>query len=386
MATVRLIVVVLTLGLVVLLGVQNLTPALPLVFFGGSTQALPLGVWLAIAVLLGALTTLVLTALLGSVGAGNRSRSTAYKYRPQSFYEPTGPGAAASTNRAPGDRPSPPPYTNPASRAAGSGRSVDSPRTGSPGGDSADDDPSWRAWTNLRSPAQSNDWESLSRASQPEASSTASGTPLDAASGILDGVTTWFSSSKQRAKQQQRVNESLRALDDDWDGLENQSYKAPGVSPVQDSLDDISQGWDQGRDFEASQAPRRVYQDGSLYSYSYRDEDDTPAPRGQVDNIYAPPDDVTYGSDPGYGGSGVEYASETVYGFSGDAPYEEQAFDRNDTPLSDPAIAEDGVVDADYRVIVPPYTAPAEATASDDRRADSDGDDDWDDADDALTP
>jgi hypothetical protein len=55
-------------------------------------------------------------------------------------------------------------------------------------------------------------------------------------------VTTWFSSSKQRAKQQQRVNESLRELDD-WDDLGNRPYTVPGASPVQDSLDDISQGW-----------------------------------------------------------------------------------------------------------------------------------------------
>ncbi|MGB5972431.1 MAG: hypothetical protein WBG38_03890, partial [Nodosilinea sp.] len=89
MATVRLIIVVLVLGLVVLLGVQNLAPELPLIFFGSGTQALPLGVWLVGAVLLGALTTLVLTALLGSQ-RGSAGRSSGYKYRPQSFYEPAG--------------------------------------------------------------------------------------------------------------------------------------------------------------------------------------------------------------------------------------------------------------------------------------------------------
>ncbi|MGG6240773.1 hypothetical protein ACQ4N7_19300 [Nodosilinea sp. AN01ver1] len=414
MATVRLIVVVLVLGLVVLLGVQNLAPALPLVFFGGSTQALPLGIWLAGAVLLGALTTLVMTALLGSAGGSRRSRSNAYKYRPQSFYEPTGyeptgsasgPGVSAAASRAASDRPNQPPYTNPASRSAGAGRSPASP-SDRPQGDPADDDPSWRAWTNLRSPAQMNDWESLSRASQPETSSPASGTPLGAASGIIDGVTTWFSSSKQRAKQQQRVDESLRELDDDWGGLEDQPYNTPGVSPVQDSLDEISQGWEQGqtrpsrdpgRDFEAAQAPRRVYQDGSLYSYSYRDDDDSPAPSGQVDNIYAPPDDIGGYGDPdhSYAGSGSEYASETVYGFSPDEAYSAD-LDDDGTPLGDPEMAEDGVVDADYRVIVPPYSAAAEAAATStwandrDNKGNSEGsqngDDDWDAADDALTP
>ena len=387
MATVRLIVVVLVLGLVVLLGVQNLAPALPLVFLGGNTQALPLGVWLVGAVLLGALTTLGLTALMGPLGGGG-GRSQAYKYRPQSFYEPTGaPGSGAGSTAGQGG----PPYTNPASRAAGSGRAPSSPS--SPGG-AADDDPSWRAWTNLTSPAQWNDWESLSRATNSENAPTA-----PAASSLVDGVTTWFSSSKQRAKQQQRVNESLRELDD-WDDLGNRPYTVPGASPVQDSLDDISQGWgpDQApgssRDFESAQAPRRVYRDGSLYSYSYREDDDSPAPRGQVDNIYAPPDDAIYRSDPDPRYAGADYpmgagsaTPETAYG----SP-EDSDFDDDDTPLSAPAIAEDGVVDADYRVIVPPYSA-AETAATTETwvdRSESAPDrppgDDWDDADDALTP
>jgi hypothetical protein len=212
----------------------------------------------------------------------------------------------------------------------------------------------------------------------------------------VEGVTTWFSSSKQRAKQQQRVNESLRELDDDWGDMEHRPYTAPGVSPVQDSLDDISQGWgqasDPNRDFEASQAPRRVYRDGSLYSYSYRDEDEpSPGGGGQIDNIYAPPDDVVYGDD--YGG---DYASayatdEAAHDSVGGPGYDEANspnFD-DDTPLGEPEMAEDGVVDADYRVIVPPYTAAAEAAATSDTwiasRAD-DASDDWDEADDALTP
>lgn len=394
MATVRLIVVVLGLGLVVLLGVQNLAPAMPLVFFGGSTQALPLGVWLVGAVLLGALTTLVLTALLGSMGGGSGGRSAAYKYRPQSFYEPTGSsgsGAADSARRSPSDRPGPSPYTNPASRAAGSGRSPSSPSPGSRGNTPGDDDPSWRAWNSLQSPGQWKDWESLSQAHRPETASTASGQPSNPAAALIDGVTTWFSSSKQQAKQQQRVDESLRELGDDWDGVGNQPYRASGVSPVQDSLDDINQGWenDSNRNFEASQAPRRVYRDGSLYSYTYREDGDA-VPKGQVDNIYAPPDDSVYGDDPGsqYAESG--YPTDSEYPpEDGDGSYG----DEDDSPLGAPAMADDGVVDADYRVIVPPYTAAAEAAATSETWADGSDDpappqngDDWDEADDALTP
>lgn len=386
MATIRLIVVLLVLGAVLLLGVQNLAPALPLVFFGGTTQALPLGIWLTGAVGLGALTTLVLTALLGSIGPSGGNRSTAYKYRPQSFYEPAGSSSGTASTTSQAGRNVPPPYTAPGSRSGGAGRSPTSRGTSSD--NLADDDPSWRAWTNLKSPGQWGDWESLSQAPKPETTSSSS-----SASGIVDSVTTWFSSSKQQAKQQQRVNESLRELDTDWDGLENRPYRAPGVSPVEDHLDDITQGWEQNsdpsRDFEASQAPRRTYRDGSLYSYSYRDEDD-PAPQsGQVDNIYAPPDDVIYGSDPDPRYADTAYTRGSVYAADNSAYNRDEV---KDDDLGEPEIAEDGVVDADYRVIVPPYTAAAEATTATtwtDRREpapDRPPSDEWDDADDALTP
>ena len=419
MATVRLMVVVLILGLVVLLGVQNLAPALPLVFLGGSTPALGLGLWLVGAVGLGALTTLVLTALLGSVGGSAERRSNAYKYRPQSFYEPAGSTADTAAQAA---RNTPPPYTQPGSGRAGSGRTPASPSTGAQRDDTADDDPSWRAWTNLRSPGQWQDWEALSRAPKPETELGSS-----PAANLVDGVTTWFSSSKQRAKQQQRVSESMRELDDDWGGLENQPYRAPGVSPVEDSLDEIAQGWGEGsgasdplrgpdrdRNFEAAQAPRRVYRDGSIYSYSYRDEGDG-ASGGQVDNIYAPPDESygdegLYGDDyPGPRYSTDDYESESDYG--SDYPPGQVVYDdegdyggpelASAPPLGEPEMAEDGVVDADYRVIIPPYTAAAEAAASSverwtdgeddsepdaDRPRDGGSRDEWDDADDALTP
>jgi hypothetical protein len=401
MATVRLVVVVFLLGGLVLLGVQNLATALPLVFLGGSTQSLPLGVWLVGAAVLGALTTLTFTALLGSVGASAGGRSQSYKYRPQSFYEP----AEAAADRVAGVNPrpnTPPPYSSP-----GSGRSPSTPPS-SARSDASDDDPSWRAWTSLKSPAQWSDWETLSQAPRPEMGSTSRPSPVDS-------VLNWFSSSRREVFQRRQVQESMRELDDDWGELENRRYRAPGVSPVEDTLSEIEQGWDEagggdgGRDrsFEAPQAPRRVYRDGSLYSYSYRDGDSyrdegsAPPDRGQVDNIYAPPDDAIYGDAPA--DYGAEYPLRSDYGddysdeYGASAPGED-----SDAPLGDPELAEDGVVDADYRVLEPPYAAAAEAAAtagpwqsSDSDRPQSErpegkrseGDrDEWDDADDALTP
>ncbi len=60
----RLIILLLLLLGVTLLALQNWSPALPLVFWGMETQPLPLGVWIAIAIVAGALTSLFISGLL----------------------------------------------------------------------------------------------------------------------------------------------------------------------------------------------------------------------------------------------------------------------------------------------------------------------------------
>ena len=110
------------------------------------------------------------------------------------------------------------------------------------------------------------------------------GTTVERASG------SWLFGNRKAAEEEQ-VNRSWQELSDDWDDVEGRDYRARGVSPVDDNLDDINRGWDDPRppqpcqDFEVPQSPKRVYQDGSIYSYSYRNQDST----GQRDNIYGPP-------------------------------------------------------------------------------------------------
>ncbi len=84
MATLRLVVILLALGAVLLLMGQNLSPTLPLVFLGRQVVVLPLGVWLAGAIALGSLTTLVMTLL-----PGGRPRPTRRHRNPSppAFYD-----------------------------------------------------------------------------------------------------------------------------------------------------------------------------------------------------------------------------------------------------------------------------------------------------------
>lgn len=103
-------------------------------------------------------------------------------------------------------------------------------------------------------------------------------------------------------------------------------------------------------------------------------------PQGRVDDIYGPADDQTdwdetepdYGPDygPGYSPDyGPEHDPDAVDGATA-TPGE----------LQDPRLAADGVVDADYRVLIPPYRPldpSTGGTTDDDLAEDLDDDDDW---------
>jgi hypothetical protein len=384
MTPVRLVIVLLVLGAVVLLAVQNTSPALPLVFLGGQTLALPLSVWLVMAMALGALTTLLFSVLLGgSTGSGKRSK--AYKYRPQPFYEPADTQAAAqdaAEEGAFGQSPSPPTGRYAEQRSSHRGEATNRSSHGS----------EWQDWTNLQSANQVNDWETMAQTNQPRATSSTGGTAGQPRAGA--GIGSWLFGNR-KAAQEEQVNRSWQELSDDWDGVEDRDYRARGVSPVDENLEDINRGWDAPRydqppqDFEVPQSPKRVYQDGSIYSYSYRNQDST----GQRDNIYGPPDDAIYGDDnfdrQGYIDlSQPEDLSDTPES-GGDYGSDEYADDN----LSEPELAEDGVVDADYRVIIPPSPASREDTAnseppagSDTWEGENDDDDDWGEVEDALSP
>lgn len=386
MATVRLVIVLLVLGTVVLLVVQNTAPVLPLVILGGQTVALPLSVWLVSAIALGGLTTLVLTALLGSSG-GQGSRSRAYKYRPQPFYEPADTRNAArdaAEDMASGQS------DQRSSPASGSNRRPQDYHPGDQGHYGGE----WQAWTNLQSSNQWNDWNAMEKATQARQSGSAGKAAGASAAGA--GIGSWLFGNRKAAEENQ-VQQSWQELSDDWDDLEHREYRARGVSPVDENLDEINQGWDNAQDygppppdFEVPQSPKRVYQDGSLYSYSYRNQ----SSGGQHDNIYAPADDLVYG-DEGFDPEAYIDLSDQSYDQAADqtGPEDYGAGGYEGEDLEAPEVAEDGVVDADYRVIIPPSptgeeaagdTTASEASGSWDRE--DDDDDDWSQAEDALTP
>ncbi|MEB3288550.1 MAG: hypothetical protein VKI82_01470 [Leptolyngbya sp.] len=328
MATARWVLGGLAVGILLLLGLQNWSPRLPLIFLGSRTLALPLGIWLVLAIILGGLTTLALHALLEfpprRQGKGHR-----YRYEPQPFYEPAKPDASPEPDFRASDR-----YDAPRDRAS------------SPVAEAADGDSTWQDWTNLQSPSQ---WDSWSpRRPAPRRTEA----PPPPASGPGRSSPGWFS-RRQATEPDPRVQDSLREITDDWDDVDPRRYRPSGVSPVEESLAEITEGWDDleppsspepsagsaartaSRD-DGGNPPTQVYRNGSIYAYGYGDQGES----GQTDRIYAPPDD-DYGD--GYGEAyGDGYGDE-------DVDVEAKAAD-----------PEEGVVDADFRVIIPP--APMDPT------------------------
>ncbi|PSN14680.1 hypothetical protein C7271_21485 [filamentous cyanobacterium CCP5] len=288
---------------------QNPTPVLALNFLGGQTLALPLALWLLLALACGALTVLLLSLLL----PGPR-RS---KYRPTAYSrfaeEPRQSSAAAgggSVYRDEGYGPQ-----GPSSRESAYDPYPQEPEPYTdymvdPVGGRSDDDGEWGAWTQLRSPAQRSDWDQPA----PRVDLTGSPGPRSSQSGrsIPTGTSGWnlWPFGNSAANQQQQAESSFQDLAEGWDGVEDQDYRPGGGSPVQDALDDIDQGWEGSGE--------------GAYAYGYGPED------SRRDNVYAPPD-----PEEDWIGEGAE--------------------------ADDPEAEGAEVVDADYRVIIPPYSAAEDA-------------------------
>ena len=320
-----IIAVGIVLGLVLLL-VQNPTPALPLAFLGFQTGSYPLAVWLLGALACGALTTLGLVRLLPSHSSPNR------KYRPKAYRRVDAPGTVPPrrSQKSPKD----PIQTDiPPSRRA-------SAKAAPMGSRKQPSDHTWEAWSNLQSPTQWADWEHGDRS------------PGSAPERSRSSPRPWWRRGQQPDN---RVEESLQDLTEGWDDpdIAASSYRPPGASPVQDALEDIGQGWRSessresssfdARSFEVPQSPQRTYQKGTVYSYRYRPDDNN------RDDIYGPPD-----SDEDWDADSEAFS------------YPEDGFDASARANADEGFAdgdeddEEDVVDADYRVIIPPARPLAE--------------------------
>jgi uncharacterized integral membrane protein len=231
---VRIALLLLVVAVFVILVLSNFSP-IALTFLGTTTQALPLGVWVVGAMLLGGLTTLLISGGLrlvqSSSGTTPRSRS-AHRTTHRATNRP-----ADNAFRAPWGG-APRPATGPTPSPNSSSSSTD---TRPPGDD-------WE--TSQQSRDQWNDWGEAPDLSDRQAAY--SNTPVrDTAD---DDWANW----------------------DDYDDLERSRRSQP------DELDDEEPSTappPRRTEFEARQAPESQRQSGSVYSYSYRRSDDDSSKR-----------------------------------------------------------------------------------------------------------
>ncbi|MGD1940757.1 MAG: hypothetical protein ACFB0G_05565 [Leptolyngbyaceae cyanobacterium] len=310
--TPHLVIAVLIVCSLVILALQNASPSLAIVFLGVESIALPLGVWLSGAISLGALTAIAIMTVptwgSPSVSRGNRRRWTV---RP----EPTPSNRDRNpepTDRMPRERPprrwaAPAPFASPprASQSSASGRT--SRPAATVGTTAAAED--WQTWEQRSPPSQWEDWSQANGGDPAEE-------PL----------------SKHQRQDRQKATTTIQDLETGWDdSAQDTVYVAPGGSQVEDTLDDIADGWE---DWDAEDNPLA----DTAYAQRYEGE----ARQSRRDAIYAPPDDAY-----------------------GERDWQNQPAN----PSAPTANSEDetNVYDADYRVIIPPYQPLDESESEGDR-------------------
>ncbi len=272
---IKLAVVLLVIAGLILFGLQNWSPAVPLIIFGGETIALPMALWLLGAITAGALTTVVIHILFGistSLAPARRPRtatrpSTAFDLN--SEFEPEPPDRGGGWN-------------TPWARVATPDPNDDIPRPVTvDGGNVASgqdwssrpnyDD--WSSWgqpvevprpeddlPNIKTPArdrQDDDWANWDGYED---------LTLDPNRDAVDPEREIFRDRPPvRSSWEEEAND-LRDFDDpDFD------WEEPSDRPVQ-------------TDYEVQREPTTRFQSGSLYSYSYRDPSDSSV--GKTESIY----------------------------------------------------------------------------------------------------
>lgn len=282
MAWKRLILLVVVLVALVVLTLQNLSPALSLVFLGGKTQALPLAFWLLSAIALGSLIT-ILIALLTTRPPSRKG----WRRRPAGFSVPP--------QDEPRDR-----ATRRQSYDANYGFSAST----TPRSDSAYDSGYRSDYRSTSEPNYRPDYS----ADQANIRSKAANSVNQAGQKISDWMSNWGQFSR---RQYMDWDERDRGLEEweDWEGYENLNRPEASQRVVNSDFDEFNELEDLERDrnstytssprgseprtyeppnYEIAQEPEETYRSGSAYSYSYRKAGDA---GGHVDNIYDRSDD-----------------------------------------------------------------------------------------------
>jgi hypothetical protein len=286
----KLVLVALIVAILVILAWQNSMPLLALSFLGFRSVTLPLGVWLLAAIALGALSAIAIIYLVDLGAPPNQTaRRRQWTVRPDGPPHPDAgrsyDGTAQQRNRRWNVR-SPQDFL----------RRDEAKRTPNPQDDRREPRPESRSRPSGPPPSNAvaaEDWQAWGQRNKPSAWqdwSDASGNRPE--EDYLD---------RRQKRDRDKAEATIHDLDKGWDESARETvYVPPGGSEVQDTLDEIEDGWE---DWDSPDNPLS----DTAYAEKYEGVDRA----NRRDSIYAPPNDPTQDDDQVY--------------------------------------------DADYRVIIPPY-------------------------------
>ncbi len=364
----RLPLLFLILGGLAFFTLQNLTP-IPLVILGIQTQALPLSVWMLIAIAAGGLSTVVIGGLFkaSNLFAAPKRRATAGRSRQTAVGSSSGPAWMPNWSKSDPDKTA----TSTASGHSGGSRSRPEQAARANGGED------WNSFDNKLEEWE--DWDGYQDSTPSASSSTASARTSYQEPAYQDPRTSY---QDPRTVIQDVEPESELEEWEDWDGYEDQprdrndrdnrndrnyrdsrdardgrdnrnDWDSRNYRDNQDDPDDEEEWSDRPNrtDFEVLQQPKSVSRTGTIYSYRYRD-DSPPASRSQPDRQPDSQPDRQPDSRP---------------------------------PEGNPPGA---VYDADYRVITPPYRPDPDQSQpeAEDWAVAQDPPEDWDDEDESDRP
>jgi hypothetical protein len=218
----RLILLLAIAAAVLLFTLENLTPTLSLVFLGMKTPALPLSWWILGAIAAGSLTTLVIRFLFGL------SNFVAQRFM-QSQFRRSMRQATAQTAAPSGTKSTTPRSSNPFTR----------PRTTRQ--DDEDEDAPWKDWSGYEE-----------KRDRP---------PVNTPEPPIN---------RDRPPSTVPTDDWENPLNEDWEASPTSAPAAPPPSSTPPK-----------QTFEAAQEPKQVSRSGSVYSYSYREPDQSGAGKSE---------------------------------------------------------------------------------------------------------
>ena len=335
----QLIVFAAVVVILVILAIQNMTPLISLVLLGSTTITLPLALWLLVAIATGSILTMVIYRLAGSASSrsyrplGQRVsmeppsaervslRTDSYAdSRPRGRSEPrTSQSSAKPRSSQPFVAPSETPRApKPPQNAQGGETTQSTPASASKNAYDTD-------WESFKAPQQWNDW-----GERPDPKTVASEKSSQASQK------TGFFGLKRPPYS---ADASVSDIESGWEDYRETVPPVRGGSAVDDNLDEIVEGWDD----EYGGDPRNDYRRES------RSRTQGPSREGYSG------DDSSYDRQDYRENRYDEPPSRPPRNDFSDDSVSDSIFDSDDDDLGPAQVGPDGVYEADYRVIIPPY-------------------------------